>query len=347
MALVSLGGLAYPDYSLATNQGTINITTASNQFGSVIQVPKAGNIDRFSLQMETVTTGATMDWRIETVGANGVPTGTLWGTNTNNNAFVVNATDDNLMLEAIMTASATVARGDIIALVASNPAVSPGNISYRTLSTPLTGTFPYNGSGTTGAWTKSAGTPCCTIHYDDGTRYQPRGCMAVRNATTQTINSTTTPDEVGIKFSLPFKATIRGILAAFAGSATAAMTIKLYDASDNLLASLVLGTIQKSATTSIALKSYEFTSSYTVDKNTVYRVTFLPTNNTNWTVEYIDADSTTWVDTWILGQNYIWTERTDAGAWTDTTTKRLSLALIVDEVDDGLGAGGIVTQVYQ
>lgn len=330
---VPVGKLIYPINTLAANSGVGSVTLSNGKIGYVVQAPISGDIERFAFQMATVTTGAIMDCRIETVNSVGQPTGTLWGTDTNNAAFTINNTDDDLMLEVTLTSPATVVKGDLIALVVSNPAASFGNMQFRTMIQPFSPTIPYGGTNNGSAWSKSQFNPPIALYYAGGTRVAPAGCIPARNFTTQTVNSGTTPDEVGNKITLPFSCKVSGIVGVFSGPATATVNVKIYSAADALLVDKPM-TNQQSATTGVAMKYWYFDDVITLDKDTVYRVAIQGTNATNWLMGYIDSDSTTWVDTWDLGQNCVWTERTDLGAWTETNTKRAMLSLLIDEIPD-------------
>ena len=83
------GGLAIP---VPPNSGTSSTTfgtpmllnAASEEAAGVLYAPKTGTISKIGFLTGTVTTGDTVDARMETVSAaNGDPTGTLLGTNSN------------------------------------------------------------------------------------------------------------------------------------------------------------------------------------------------------------------------------------------------------------------------
>jgi hypothetical protein len=55
---------------------------------------------------------------------------------------------------------------------------------------------------------------------------------------------------------------------------------------------------------------------------------------------YWDLPTAASLDALPGGQNVSASSRTDAGAWTDVATRRLLIALWIDQVDDGVSAGG-------
>ena len=74
--------------------------------------------------------------------------------------------------------------------------------------------------------------------------------------------------------------------------------------------------------------------------NTYYRLVVKPTTANNITVVDYTFASVALMDAISGGQYCHKTERTDAGAWTDTTTRRPWMGFLIDQLDDGVGGSG-------
>src|SRR5688572_2287311 len=100
MALQSLhgGGFFYPRMIGATGAVapvvSLTLDASGEKIGWVLQAAATGAIDAIWFRTGTVTTGDTVDVRIETVDpSTGLPTGTLWSANTNVSVVIANGDD--------------------------------------------------------------------------------------------------------------------------------------------------------------------------------------------------------------------------------------------------------------
>jgi len=179
----------------------------------IMHAPKTGTISKVCFRTGTVTTGATVDVRLETVDATtGDPTGTLLGTNSNGAQVIADA-NDNVFFTTALTTGVAVTKGDLMAVVIVVP--TGANLALVDLaddsgsSGPI---FPYSTQFAAAAWTKSATGSgiICALEYNDGSyAYQP--LMWPLSATqTDTFNNSSSPDERGNKLSLPFPARVTG-----------------------------------------------------------------------------------------------------------------------------------------
>lgn len=330
-------GTAGPAYS------SMLVDAAGEMAAAVFRAPKTGNIRKIYFQTRTVSTGAAVDVRVETVSASdGNPTGTLWGTNTNV-THTINNSDDNVMLNCTLTADAAVTRGDIMAVVIVNNAGTPGNFNIGNTSME-NADFPYTDLFAGGAWTKSANAPVLALEYDDGSYAIVKGVYPFSALNTTSYNSGSTPDERGLKFRFPVPVKASGfwVYCDLDGDAT----IKVYDSDGSTeLASVALDKDIRRATTYGKLTGV-FPSDLTFLANTYYRMTLLP-GGTTIALGDFDVATAAQMGSMSWGTNFHHTQRTDAGAWTDTTTKRPFMGLIVSHADDGAGGTTNVTIVQR
>lgn len=318
------------------------LDAAGEKFAVVLHAPKTGNIRKIGFRTATVTTGATVDVRIEQVDpATGDPNGSLFGVNTNV-AHVINNADDNVWLTtAALTADAAVTQGDLIAVVIAVPAGANLNISELAEDSTSNGpVFPYI-DHFTAAWAKTTrgGGAMLALEYSDGSYVPIPNCWAFGTATTDTFNSGSTPDEYALKFKLPFPARIKGCWAVIDQDGDC--DIVLYD-SDGTTA-LLTKSMDKDVRADSAARCIYITFPGTADlaKDTFYYLSVKPTSVTNLTVYRLQLASAALMDAMEGGQNFHGATRTDAGAWTAVTTDRPMIGLMLSGFDDG--AGGSAT----
>jgi hypothetical protein len=188
----------------------------------------------------------------------------------------------------------------------------------------------------TTSWAQSATLPSYFAEYDDG-MILPLifgGIQGVRN--TKTFDSDTSPDEVGNIFTAQFKARVCGAqLAVLRIAVGGVLTVQIYDATDSVLASIAIPeSMNATATQGVATV---FFNPVDINEGDQYIITSTAT-----TLNDMRLYSSTKPDGAMLhgvGAMYM-TERTDAGAWTDTTTEYVHLVPIFSGFDDGAGGSG-------
>ena len=331
-----IGGLwiPYPPFKGNAQPGFSNmlIDASTEIAGGVIRAPKDGDIAKVGFQTGTVTTGATVDVRLETVSlTDGDPTGTLLGTNSNASQ-VIGDGDDNTWFTTALTTAPTVTKGDLLAVVIAN--ASTGNMNIRRSNGESPTGFPYSDLFTT-AWAKSALTPNFALEYSDGSYASFPGSYAMSAISTRTFNSSDTPDERGLIFQMPFPFRLTGFW--FYADIDEALDIVLYDSDGSTaLETLSLDKdVRFSNANRIHLLSFAGTQSLSKDTN--YRLVFKPTTTTDGKTLDFDVNAAAIMDSFGGGQKFHHTERTDAGSWTETTTRRPFMGILCDGFDDATG----------
>lgn len=323
--------------------GALVIDAASEKVGCVIQAPKTGTIDRVLFATATVTTGATVDVRVETVSTtDGLPTGTLFGTNTNASKVIANG-DDNTHIETTLTAGASVTRSDILALVVSNPAASFGNMQIAAhLGSARSGAFPYT-CHFTASWAAQVAanhSVAFAVRYSDGAWYPVcPNALPVLTILSSSFASNSTPDERGLKFKFPWPVRVRGFWM-YGDTDPANSTVNLYDSDGSAVLNSLAIDKDQMANEIARNRWYLFDDVHELAADTFYRLTLVPDTTTSVTLGGFTVGAAAYLDAAPCGQNFHYTERTDAGAWTDTTTQRPFMGLLLDGFDDGAGGGG-------
>lgn len=310
------------------------INTAGYYFALVVaQAPSDITIRDVAWMTGTTTTGGDLDVRIETVDpATGIPTGTLWAANTEV-AFALAATDDNVIKTATLTADAVISQGSAFAVVLRNAAATP-NWQIRRSNVTAIAVGTVYGIRYAGSPVKNVDAPQIGVREPDGTWPWLGGGFLGATTYTQSININSTPDEVGNLFSLPWPVRVIG---AWTKQGLAPADLVLYDDSDVVLgSSTVSPNISSGNDTSLA-----FFAPVELAAGTQYRLVSRPSTTTNVSIYRWPASEAAGLEQ-IIGQAGSWqrTQRTNAGAWSQTATELMQLGLIVDAFSDGAGGGG-------
>lgn len=316
------------------------IDGASESFAFIVQAPKTGNIRTVGWRARKYTGGSGLvDLRLETIGTGGDPSGTLVGTTTNV-TFAGTTITDQAWNSHTLTLDAAVTKGQKFAVRWVNPASLQSDFGIQQMveTSAVKKMFPYTYHSTGG---RSSNPPVLALGYDDGTyEYMPGVCpYSAINSTA--YNSGSSPDEYGLIFQVPFPCRLRGIwaLCDLSGQDT---TIKVYDSDGSTVLSDLAFDKDFRRTTGVGRHLFMLEDQPSLAKATNYRVTFVPDSTTNITLIDVSVNAAAIMDAMPGGQNWHLTSRTDAGSWTQTTTRRPLIGLLLDQFDDGVGGGGPV-----
>lgn len=355
MAIVSIpGGMHIPPIPAGVLEGSGpiflagTIDAANEAAGTVCLAPRTGNIAAIWYATRDVTTGATIEGRIESVDSSGKPSGSLVGTNTNGTVAMGNG-DDNSVLGITLTAAAAVTAGQELAVIIKNPPSSFGNWQIAQGVRDFNNTrLPYGVANTSGAWAVFSQNPPTQIAlvYDDGKAYPIHGvhppCSAI---TSSSVSTSTTPDVIGLRFRV--EAAMR-----FAGAwlwidSDGAFDVKLVDSTYVQGSGTgVLSTVSRTPTTrNDTSPGIEFVPMPTVEiaANTYYRLLVEPTSTTAVIVYAFTTPSLALMDAWHGGRDFHLTTAKDPtgdGDWTNYnsgTFRQPFIGVFFDGVEDGSG----------
>lgn len=327
--------------------GNLLIDASGEKVALIFQAAFTGNLRTIMFRTATVTTGGTVDVRLETVDAtSGDPDGTLVGTNTNA-SVVIAAADDNTVFTATLTADAAVTRGNLYAVVIV--AGSPGNINIATFDIDATSTgFPYGDLYTT-SWTKQARRMLCAVADSSGVFYNIAGVTFFSSITERNFGNSSTPDVWGIRFQVPFPCTIRGfwMTAELDGDAT----VKLYDSDGvTVLTSVTFESSQRGSAAEVTHR-HAFPADVSLAKDTYYYLGLEPVFST--TVGFYTAalPSLAVMDAWDGGALVHVASAKDpsgTGSWTHHNNGtdgylKAWMGVELSAFDDGTGGGGGTT----
>ena len=352
MALQNIGFCYIPaePYNIGGTPGflasSFTLDAADEKAAIVIQATETGTLSIIHFRTATVTTGATVDVRVETVDATtGLPTGTLWAANTNGSQ-VIGSGDDQTAFAVTLTSGASVTKGDLFAIVIVNPAGAPGNMQ-------ITGTdasvrpgvnFPYSLLYTT-SYAKSTVNLSIGFEYNDGSFAPSPYNHFYTTISSTSYNNTTNPNHRGLYFQLTVPCRVIGFYTPYDIDNVADILLvdDSWDGTDgDALALYSLDPdIRRLATAGSWVGLFD--APVTLAANTIYRLIMKPTSASN-IVEYraVVSDVDMWAQTSAPAAFQLTTanDPNDATDWTQTTTERPFIGLVIDQFDDGANVGG-------
>lgn len=326
---------------------TYVLDSTGDKVGVVFYAPKAGDISKISFPTRTVTTGADVDVRIETVDmTTGNPSGTLWATNTNVTQTILSS-DDNTTFTVTLTANATVARGDVVAVVISMSGA--GNMQIATASNLLFSLgVPYalfhNGT----SWSKQdQPLPFFGVEYSDGSYAPIPHLCPISAITNYNPSSSTNPNHYALRFRLPFPATVWGawIAADLDKDSSLLLVADNWDGTTGAALDQVSFDPDVRRVAAITRFYVPFDSgAVTLAANTTYRLVFRPDSTAASAIYTISVgDANRWGQFSAGTAFYLSTANNpnDSTDWTDTTTERPLWGLLLGGADDATGSSGI------
>lgn len=340
MALVACPPFAIPRWAIGHGNGlsvqTQVLDAVGEKYAFIFTAPKTGTIDQIEFATGSITTGGTLDVRVESVDmATGAPSGTLLGTNTNGSCVVAD-TDDGVWKTAALTSGASVTAGDYIAVVIVAPSGFNGQVREILLDTSTR--MPYTLLYTV-SWSKSVRAPFMAVRYSDGSYPALANCYPV---VTMVNTSLTTSALQGLRISLPFPCTVSGLFVS--ADADQDLTLTLYDSDGTTVlatASIDTNVRQQNDGAYFIMR----VPPVNLAANTVYRVAVKSTSSNGGTVPIFTLNAAALVEVLtgldsIYGTSAATATPSGTGDWTDDTTSFPMVGVIVSQIDDGTGGGG-------
>jgi hypothetical protein len=340
MALQSLNGpFQWPgNYPLGSTTIAISATNAytSGQYDAIICcAPKAMTISHVGFLPQAVSGSPTAEVRIETVDATtGLPTGTLWGTNTNGTTGTLTA---GTFATQALTASASISAGDVFAVIvkyASGTSVTPGRIAGYA----ATDNLPYLVQNT-GTPTKAQPNWRARVVGSGATSfYFVPGMLPMKTGGGGTFNNTNSAKRA-MRFQVPFTCRCVG-LAFYASTAVGDFNVILMDDAGADLGSTSKAYDGDKLDGSSGRAVCFFATPAILSPNTWYRAVVEPSSATNTNVSTYQLQTLDYRSGMPGGTNCHYATFA-SGSWTDTATDQVPLMdILIDQLDDGTGSGG-------
>lgn len=346
MAFADIGLMSLFDkFRFDTANATLLID-AANEIAAVIGPVKAGNITHIHFRTGTVTGGAIVDCRLETVTTGGIPSGTLVGTTTNALQTLVTTTDDNKWWRVALTLPATVTQNQMVAAFVENPTASFGNIQIVSALeyAAITSRLPYR-AGPTRA-TRTTGMAAILLEYDDGSFNPFLGYLPFLRLAQITLDTGQTPNEAGLYFTPDVPMTLFGYGGIFTIASTADYRVVCYAVGNNTpIATTGTRDAEWTSGTTVGIFHDMFTAAVDLAAGTAYRLAIHPLTTGDVILQSVEAPTAGSL-AGLTSCSPQWTQRTrsgtsdpDTAAWTETATRLPSLWPLVTRLSDGIGGG--------
>lgn len=329
--------VGFPFSVLVTSSvSTTSLNDSDNTGGTVFFAPKAGTIDRVGFLVSSVV-GSPPAYNVGlvTVGTDGFPTTTAAAGSVLASFTPVSAGWQWVVLPT----AGVVSQGDLVAVRVWPGSTAPDASNYMAIATGSFSEGPFSIYSTAGML-PVYGATLMALRYDDD---DVLGYALSTRDVGLSATASTTPDEIGLKFSLPFDATLVGVLPRFNRAAlgsSAQARLNVYNAAGTLLDSLdITDKDYLDAADALTLP----VANVALTKDAEYRLTFTATVGTNGGIPYYkflfeSAAAKAYVP-W--SSNFQFTERTDEGVWTDTELGLAPWVLLLDADFAAFGGGGV------
>lgn len=311
------------------------ISSAATKTGAVYKAPKTGNIRYIGTTFTALSGSPALTLRAETVSSR-LPTGTLFGTNTNA-SYSPSATDTFVWTQ--LTADAAVTAGDMIAAVVGYTSGTSATSAYTFpgVANPIRTGLPYAVVMSAGSWAASTQYfPAVCFKYDDGTIIS--GSFPASSTTTATYQSGTNPNERASVFTAPFGCAISGVIVYANLAATATITVAIYEGTSTTAmtgGTITVGAAENSSANGMVF-DLVFASPITLTSGTSYRIGVLATAAANVIVPRVLWPGTAERDV-VYGA--LWADTRNGSSWVgESTTTTEMIFPVISSVTSG-GAG--------
>lgn len=319
------------DFRMSTIDG------ADEYVALVTRVWKTGNIRNVGFRTGTVTTGGAddLDIRIETVDANGDPSGTLWDTDTNVAHNLLDSDDNTFLVTGNLTASAAVVRGESeIAIKIKNPAANFATAQITKMDQQFN-QFSYTVDSLGAGPVKSVFSMAMALQYDDGIYYPIDGVWPF---SAESRGLASSPEEDGAKFQVSFSCKVIGAIVWAEFDNDSSLVLRADGSPGSVLTSKALNKNHVAVPGSSGRHIIYFEDEVELSANTDYRL-LVDRGGALTGVHFFSTLNAALMNATPGGTNFIRTHGTGAGAFTDVDTETPVMSLIISELDDGAGGG--------
>lgn len=335
MTLISVSPFTYPAFHSVGNTAEFKVRDldAAGEYQAIItQASEALAITTVGLTAYVPAGSAHVDFRIETVGATGFPSGTLWATNTNADIAQTGVLSWNT---ASLGATANIAAGDIFAIKIVYASGTTASIAGITAYTGTGyGIFPYVaydvGTPTQESWNSvmGAGLGTSTSNW-----YNVGGIMPVVDTAITTFNSGTATTRAGLRFQVPFSCRCIGVTHKNVNTTGDFNVVMRDDSGNELSSSSTAFDGNYAAPSNHGSMTLLFDNPIFLSPDTWYRATIEPTSATDVKVQALHFNTASERTGSPWGTNMHRTLYTSA-AWDDTATSYIPMmALVLDKVE--------------
>lgn len=331
MPAINSGRIWLPQTTISTTQGTV---ASINQAGDLAmlgcQIPQTGNVTGLKFATQTVTTGCDIRGSLQTLTSGSINSGTLIDANASGTVTVANS-DDATIKTVTFTAPVAVTKGTNVALVLDISSGTPSALQIKTNVNQSPTSLPYSYKVQTGVGSFTTHVINACLTYDTGD-VAIEGTMCYSTAANQAISTSTTPDEIGMKFTMPYSARSDGyVFRMIAPGGAVALNMNLYDVSSGSV--VATAALDPNIMVGTGLTSWItgfWNTAVDLLKGRSYRVVFTPTTTTSWTITQKGSGVVLFPGDGDTAPAF--TSRVNAGSWTDDATMFIPIGITIDKI---------------
>ena len=327
-----IGGVTNPSFSTRTT------VDASGEYHAIVtQAQEDMSISHIGWYNGGVAGSPTADIRIETVTAStGLPSGTLWATNTN---VVTGTLTANTWVVYALGATATILRGQLYAVkFLYNSGTSFNFVEYS--SSGAIGISAALNTGTPSLATSGVMAPI-GLGSSSTAMYLVPGLRPINGLSNTSFNNTS-GGRRGVRFQVPFACRLRGVRFMKAIAQTGDFNFGVWDnGGTEVGSSITASDFSAFNGTNAGWHELMFDSAPSLSANTNYRVALEPTSSTNVNMYHMTAASNALFSGNPGGSTAHLTTYTTGGGWDDSATTTVPwFDLLLDQIHDGASSGG-------
>lgn len=350
MTLVSLPNPIYfPNFGDMNNAAIIFTSSTLSGAGQyrayVFSANQDMTLSNVAFRVGAVAGSPTATVTIETLDASGLPSGTLWATNTSGTTGTLTA---NTFANQALTAAATITKGQVFCVKIAFASGTSFILQHISLQDPFETNLPY-AVVNTGTPTKSSLSgglvPLVALGSSSTVFYRVPGIMPIDSTGGGTFNNSTAGAMRGMVFTIPMNCRAIGVRW-HSSNSVGDYNILLMDNSGTELSSssTAFSGVDSAASTNSTSSAF-FDNTVTLTAGTTYRIAVQPTTTTNVNVSSLVMTSTNFKGAFPGQSTLSYATFTTGGGWVDTTTQVPLMDLIIDQVDNGSGGGSSVVGI--
>lgn len=358
MAQVALAGLIeWPPYQaddISVTATQTLIDASGEKVAAVFPVPRTGTLDGCGVLLGNVTqapaSGVTFSF--QDVNSSGEPDGTPDQYRVVTAGLTSAAWLESGVMDDAGTGSGnkrSVTRGDLLSVVMEFTSFAASDSIRWAIQSTLGSlvSLPYTALYTSSAWAKQNIAPFLVLKYSDGTYeniYFGRA-PAQTSFTNVTFSTSTTPDEVALIFTPTVPISVAGAWARVDLDGATDFVLYDTDGSTSLASRSFTSGPRGNANQNIVYGL--FATDVLLAAGSTYRMAVKPTSTTSITLRHYTVESSAILSGQHGGSAMHYSSRTDAGSWSEVTTRRPFIGLLINKFSDGTGggSGGPVTLV--
>lgn len=363
MSITDISPIIYP--IVRTNAGSSATLDSAEEFlAVVIKIPKSGTLNKIGWRTGTITAGTSYTLRISIETVAEVLAQPVSTTDAAKTLYAANATSDitsGLESSAVYYTpinganGISVNAGDLVAitfrLVAANGASIQvrygGSASGGDLSKNVSGAI-YSATYLGGSWSIAGYTPIISLQYSDG--FVPTLFTTPPSSQNNiTYSSALYPKYAGVKFQYPVNCRLAGCSINI--DLDGDVDVYLYNSDGYSVFSGFPIRVKSTQRTSTSVRDIDivFPQKPELLANTAYRLIIAPvTSSTVVLYNYSFPDDVSYygVDQFFEGNKFLLTQRNSAPTsedheWTDSTTDKPAMIVIIDGIETGSSGSGI------